>query len=69
MMVDRLEMNGPAACAFGMLLAAMVLVLVGDAVQRVIDCRRRWAQRERELAVLERYHGQGHHRPSTAPGH
>ena len=63
MAIDRLEMNGPALLAFLTLLAAAAVVLAGDAVERVIAARRRWGQRERELAALDAYHNLAFRRP------
>lgn len=67
MTVDRMEMNGMAAFVFVLLLAAVAAAVIGDAVQRVVDARRRWAQRERELTVLERYHGRPDRPPAAGP--
>ena len=62
---DLMVMTWPAWAAFGLLLVGVTAHLIGDAVQGVIDCRRRWDQRDRELVVLEAFHALGHPRPGA----
>ena len=65
------ELHGPALYAFAVILAALVLNSVGDAWARVIECRRRSRNRDRELAVLEAYHASKdcpRTAPTTTPG-
>jgi hypothetical protein len=41
---------------------------VGEVYIRVIECKRRERQRDRELAVLEGYHAQKYPRPAGEAG-
>jgi hypothetical protein len=50
------ELHGTALLVFAITQAALLLNLVGESYARVIECRRRSRQRERELAALEAFH-------------
>ncbi len=60
----KLMLEGPALIACGVMLLALVFNVVGDAILRHADARRRAAQRDRELAMREAFDALRHPRPA-----